>query len=93
MELSAARRFSMPFAIMPAMVRFQNVLGFDGNIVYDTDNKMGYRKLMDCSRIHATGWIAKTKFWQGLAKAYADLTRSFAGSRGQMAPLSSPLKA
>lgn len=48
---------------------------------------------MDYSRIHATGWVAKTNFRQGLEKAYADFTRSFAGSQGPMAPLASSSRA
>ena len=49
------------------------VVGFDGAIVCDTTKPDGTpRKLMDCSRMAAAGWRARTPLREGLTRAYAD---------------------
>lgn len=49
----------------------KNVIGFDGEIVYDTSKPDGTpRKLMDVARINEFGWHAKTGLKEGIAKAY-----------------------
>jgi GDP-L-fucose synthase len=49
------------------------VVGFRGNIEYDTSRPDGTpRKLLDVSRLAAMGWKAKVPLREGLAKAYAD---------------------
>jgi GDP-L-fucose synthase len=51
----------------------RDVVGFDGEIVFDTTRPDGMpRKLMDCSRMAAIGWRAKTSLRDGLTKSYAD---------------------
>lgn len=49
------------------------VIGFEGEIVCDTSKPDGTpRKLMDCSRMAAAGWRARTPLRKGLTQAYAD---------------------
>jgi GDP-L-fucose synthase len=49
------------------------VIGFDGDIIYDTSKPDGTpRKLVDVSRLSALGWTAKVSLQDGLSKAYAD---------------------
>jgi GDP-L-fucose synthase len=49
------------------------VVGYNGNIVYDTSRPDGTpRKLVDVTRLSALGWKAKTPLRDGLSKAYAD---------------------
>jgi GDP-L-fucose synthase len=53
------------------------VVGFRGEIVYDTSKPDGTpRKLLDVSRLSAIGWKAKVSLQEGLAKAYADFLTS-----------------
>lgn len=53
------------------------VVGFRGEIVYDTSKPDGTpRKLLDVSRLSAMGWKAKVSLQEGLAKAYADFLTS-----------------
>lgn len=48
-----------------------NVIGFRGEIVFDTTKPDGTpRKLMDVSRLKAMGWEAKTSLQEGLAETY-----------------------
>jgi len=48
-----------------------NVIGFKGEIVFDTTKPDGTpRKLMDVSRLKAMGWQAKTSLQEGLAETY-----------------------
>jgi len=49
------------------------VVGFRGQIVYDTSRPDGTpRKLVDVSRLSTMGWRAKITIREGLGKAYAD---------------------
>ncbi len=55
------------------------VVGFRGNLVFDTSKPDGTpRKLLDVSRLHALGWQARTSFRDGIAKAYADYLQNVA---------------
>ena len=48
-----------------------NVIGFNGEIVFDTTKPDGTpRKLMDVSRLKAMGWEANTSLQEGLAETY-----------------------
>jgi GDP-L-fucose synthase len=50
-----------------------DVVGFRGEIVYDTSKPDGTpRKLLDVTRLSAMGWKAKVSLREGLKKAYAD---------------------
>lgn len=50
-----------------------NVVGYDGQIVYDDTKPDGMpRRLMDSSRINELGWRASTSLIEGLEKSYAD---------------------
>jgi GDP-L-fucose synthase len=64
----------------------ENVVGFEGNVVYDTQKPNGtMRKLLDSSRIQSLGWKPKISEKFGLQHAYADLLKLLqapgAGSR------------
>jgi GDP-L-fucose synthase len=51
----------------------KDVVGFGGEIVFDSSMPDGTpRKLVDCSKIHAMGWRARTKLSDGLKLAYED---------------------
>jgi len=55
------------------------VVGFRGNLVFDTSKPDGtLRKLLDISRLHALGWQAKIGFREGIANAYADFLQNVA---------------
>ncbi|MCL4476299.1 MAG: GDP-L-fucose synthase [Nitrospirae bacterium] len=56
------------------MVR--DVVGFDGGIVFDHSKPDGTpRKLVDCTKINAMGWKAKTGLKEGLRLAYEDFLK------------------
>ncbi len=59
----------------------QDVVGFDGAIVFDSSKPDGTpRKLLHTGRLNAQGWSARTPLPIGLAKAYDDFLRSPAPS-------------
>jgi GDP-L-fucose synthase len=54
----------------------RDVVCFDGTIVFDSSMPDGTpRKLVDCSKIEAMGWKARTKLRDGLKRAYEDFLR------------------
>ena len=56
------------------------VVGFEGNIVYDTGKPDGTpRKLMDVSLMKAAGWQARTPLEEGLRVAYAEFSAQHTG--------------
>ena len=51
----------------------KEVVGFTGNLVYDTSRPDGTpRKLLDVTKIHALGWHHKTPLIEGMKIAYRD---------------------
>lgn len=51
----------------------KKVVGFDGEIVFDTTKPDGtMRKMMDVSRINSLGWKAETSLEQGIKIVYQD---------------------
>lgn len=55
----------------------KKVVGFDGEIVFDTTKPDGtMRKMMDVSRINALGWKAETSLEQGIEIVYRDFLNS-----------------
>lgn len=51
--------------------KIKSVVGFDGEIVYDTTKPNGtMRKVLDISRLHAMGWQHKISLDEGLWLAY-----------------------
>ncbi|MEI8101428.1 MAG: GDP-L-fucose synthase [Bacteroidota bacterium] len=49
------------------------IVGFKGDIVFDSSKPNGTpKKLMDSSRLFATGWQPKTHLQEGISLAYAD---------------------
>ncbi len=60
----------------------QRVVGFDGQIVWDTTKPDGTpRKLMDSSRLFALGWRPQVDLETGIRHAYADFLKHHNGSR------------
>ncbi len=56
----------------------QRVIGFPGQIVWDTSRPDGTpRKLMDSSRLFALGWRPKVDLETGIRLAYADFLKRF----------------
>lgn len=56
------------------------VVGFDGEVVFDTDRPDGApRKLLDSSRLNASGWRPRVGLEEGLRLAYADYCASEGG--------------
>jgi GDP-L-fucose synthase len=50
-----------------------SIVGFEGKIVFDPTKPDGTpRKFLDCSKLNAMGWKAKTSLREGLALAYED---------------------
>ncbi|SEI00325.1 GDP-L-fucose synthase [Rhizobium tibeticum] len=55
-----------------------DVVGFDGNIVYDRSKPDGTpRKLLSVDRLNSLGWKAETSLRDGIARAYADFRSRF----------------
>jgi GDP-L-fucose synthase len=51
----------------------KRVVGYEGDMVFDTSKPNGTpRKLMDVSRLFATGWRPKVGLEEGIALAYQD---------------------
>ncbi len=49
----------------------KNIIGFDGNLVFDTDKPDGTpRKVLDVSKINNLGWTAKIPFREGIKSTY-----------------------
>ncbi|WNO53785.1 GDP-L-fucose synthase [Stakelama saccharophila] len=60
-----------------------DVVGFRGTIRYDSSKPDGTpRKLMDSSRIHATGWRHRIGLRQGIESAYRDFLNAAKGKSG-----------
>jgi GDP-L-fucose synthase len=59
-------------SIQDLALTIKAVVGFDGELVFDTSKPDGTpRKLMDVSRLAAAGWTAKTDLKTGIEKTYA----------------------
>ena len=51
----------------------KEIIGFEGNIRWNTDKPDGTpRKLMDVSRIHASGWKHRISLREGIGAVYED---------------------
>jgi GDP-L-fucose synthase len=62
--------------------RIAAVVGFDGEIAFDTSRPDGTpRKLMDVSKLHALGWRATTPLEEGLRHAYTEFQSGGGASR------------
>ena len=59
-----------------------NVIGYDGEIVFDTSKPDGTpRKALDCARIAALGWRPRYTLAEGLEQTYAWYRAAFADAR------------
>ncbi|MET3584498.1 nucleoside-diphosphate-sugar epimerase [Pseudorhizobium tarimense] len=55
-----------------------DVVGFQGEIVYDSDKPDGTpRKLLSVDRMKALGWSASTGLREGIVKAYANFRQRY----------------
>ncbi|MEH7350249.1 GDP-L-fucose synthase [Gottfriedia acidiceleris] len=58
--------------------KIKNVVGFEGEIVFDTTKPDGTpRKLVDTTKINSLGWTANTSLDEGLVKAYEAFLAQF----------------
>ena len=58
----------------------KSIIGYTGEITFDTSKPDGTpRKLMDVSKLHATGWKHKIGLPEGIAMAYNDFLSKHAG--------------
>lgn len=63
-------------AIRDLAILVKKIVGFEGEIVHDLTKPDGTpRKLMDVSKLHATGWEAKISLENGIAAVYASLSK------------------
>jgi GDP-L-fucose synthase len=54
------------------------IVGYKGDIVHDLSKPDGTpRKLMDVSKLHATGWKAKIGLEEGISSVYQDVAKLF----------------
>ncbi|WP_088013308.1 GDP-L-fucose synthase [Gottfriedia acidiceleris] len=59
-------------------VKIKNVVGFEGEIVFDSTKPDGTpRKLVDTKKINSLGWTANTSLDEGLVKAYEAFLAQF----------------
>jgi dTDP-D-glucose 4,6-dehydratase len=71
----------------------KTTIGYHGEITFDTTKPDGTpRKLMDVSRLNSMGWQAKTRFEDGLARAYADFLAYKKKAHIPVAPQTRPPK-
>lgn len=60
----------------------QSVVGYEGQVVWDTSKPDGTpRKLMDVSKLHATGWNHQIELKDGIALAYQDFLNNHSSIR------------
>jgi GDP-L-fucose synthase len=65
--------FGDEIAVKDLALMIQKVVGFEGRLMFDTSKPNGTpRKLMDSSRLFATGWKPKTQLEEGIKLAYQD---------------------
>ena len=55
----------------------KKITGYEGQIIFDTSMPDGtFRKLLDVSRLEATGWEPKLGFEEGVRKTYEELDKN-----------------
>ena len=63
--------FGVDLTIRELAKTIQDVVGYDGDIIFDTTKPDGTpRKLLDVSRLHNKGWNASTHLREGLSQTY-----------------------
>jgi len=63
----------------------KNIVGFEGEIVYDTSKPDGTpRKLLDVSRIHNLGWKHRTSLEEGIRRTYEWFVKRHSEIRGRI---------
>ena len=69
--------FGHEISIKDLALLIQKVVGFEGQLTFDTSKPNGTpRKLMDSSRLFATGWKPKMTLEEGIKLAYQDFVGS-----------------
>jgi len=69
--------FGHEISIKDLALLIQKVVGFEGQLTFDTSKPNGTpRKLMDSSRLFETGWKPKTTLEEGIKLAYQDFVGS-----------------
>ena len=72
-------------AIMDLAKLVAETVGYQGAIITDPSKPDGTpRKLVDVTKIHATGWQAKVDFRDGLAAAYNDFLASLTAGQARL---------
>lgn len=72
-------------AIMDLAKLVAETVGYQGAIITDPTKPDGTpRKLVDVSKIHATGWEAKVDFRDGLAAAYKDFLATLTAGQARL---------
>jgi GDP-L-fucose synthase len=57
--------------------KIKNIVGFEGNIVFDTSKPDGtLRKLLDVNKINNLGWKCKISLIEGIEKSYQAFLKS-----------------
>ena len=69
--------FGEDLSIKDLALLIRKIVGFDGDIYFNTDKPDGTpRKLMDSSRLHALGWNPEISLEAGIARTYQELDKS-----------------
>ncbi len=69
--------FGEDISIKDLAMLVQKTIGYEGNLEFDTSKPNGTpRKLMDSSKLFATGWRPKITLEQGIALAYQDFLKN-----------------
>lgn len=66
-------------SIKDLALMIKEIVGFEGNLSFDASKPNGTpRKLMDVSKLFATGWRPQISLKEGIQKAYADFLNRYA---------------
>ncbi|WP_261387416.1 hypothetical protein [Chitinophaga pinensis] len=55
----------------------KDIVGFEGNIVFDTKPDGTFRKLMDVSKLNSFGWKASIGLKEGITSVYEQVKDQF----------------
>ena len=74
--------YGSDISIKQLAVRVRQIVGFEGEIVWDTSKPDGTpRKLMDNSRLRAMGWKPQIDLETGIRLAYKDFLKRFSAAK------------
>ena len=73
--------YGSDISIADLAVMIANVVGYHGEVIYDGDMPDGTpRKVMDSSKLHQAGWMAKVDLHSGLSLTYENYLLSLGGA-------------